>query len=132
MSDFNELKIDGRVATPADQDWDEVRLAWNLAADLQPAAVAFVESAEDIAATVAFAAANDLRVSGQGTGHGAARSARPRGHDPDQDRGNARARGRPRGAGRPGSRPACSRSSSPRRPAPTASPACQAPHPTSA
>jgi FAD binding domain len=72
MSDFSELKIDGRVATPGDGDWDEVRLCWNLAADLNPAAVAFAKSAADVAATVAFAAANDLRVSGQGTGHGAA------------------------------------------------------------
>jgi hypothetical protein len=72
LSDFSELRIDGRVATPADPDWDEVRLAWNLAADLRPAAVAFAQSAADIAATVAFAAANELRVAGQGTGHGAA------------------------------------------------------------
>jgi FAD binding domain len=71
MGDFKELKIDGRVATPADADWDEVRLGWNLAADLNPAAVALVRSADDVAATVGFAAANDLRVAGQGTGHGA-------------------------------------------------------------
>jgi FAD binding domain-containing protein len=72
MSDFSELRIEGRVATPDDADWDEARLAWNLAADLRPAAVAFAQSTEDVAATVAFAAANGLRVTGQGTGHGAA------------------------------------------------------------
>ena len=33
MTDFNELQIDGRVATPSDSDWDQVRLGWNLAAD---------------------------------------------------------------------------------------------------
>src|SRR5690242_6199879 len=71
MSDFTGLAIAGRVATPNDADWDEVRLAWNLAADQRPAAVAFVESADDIARTVRFAAENDLRVAGQGTGHGA-------------------------------------------------------------
>ena len=71
MSDFNELKIEGRVATPGDADWDQARQAWNLAADLKPAAVAFPKSAADVAATVAFAAANDLRVTGQDTGHGA-------------------------------------------------------------
>ena len=71
MSNFSELKIEGRVATPGDADWDEARLAWNLAADLRPSAVAFVESAEDVAKTVRFAAENGLRVSGQGTGHGA-------------------------------------------------------------
>lgn len=72
MSDFTGLAIAGRVATPSDSDWDEVRLAWNLVADLRPEAVAFVESAEDVAKTVRFAAENDLKVAGQGTGHGAA------------------------------------------------------------
>ena len=37
----------------------------------EPGCVAFVESAEDVAASVRFAAANGLRVAGQGTGHGA-------------------------------------------------------------
>jgi hypothetical protein len=72
MNDFSELRIDGRVAVPADPDWDAARLAWNLTADQNPAAVAFVESAEDVAKAVGFAAAHDLRVAGQGTGHGAA------------------------------------------------------------
>jgi hypothetical protein len=71
MSDFTELTISGRLATPADPDWDAVRLAWNLAADQRPSAVAFVESTEDVARTVRFAAAHDLKVAGQGTGHGA-------------------------------------------------------------
>jgi FAD/FMN-containing dehydrogenase len=71
MSDFSGLTIDGRVASAGDGDWDQARAAWNLAADQQPGAVAFVESADDVARTVAFAAANDLRVAGQGTGHGA-------------------------------------------------------------
>ena len=71
MSDFTGLAIAGRVASPSDPDWDEARLAWNLAADQHPAAVAFAESAEDVAKTVRFAAENDLRVAGQGTGHGA-------------------------------------------------------------
>ena len=67
----SELKIKGRVATPADPDWDQARLAWNLAADQQPLAVVFAESADDIAATVGFAGQNDLKVAPQGTGHGA-------------------------------------------------------------
>jgi FAD/FMN-containing dehydrogenase len=71
MSDFSGLTIDGRVATAADGDWDQARAAWNLAADQQPGAVAFVESAGDVAETVRFAGANGLRVAGQGTGHGA-------------------------------------------------------------
>jgi len=72
MTDLAALSIAGRIATPDDPGWDEARAAWNLSADQRPVAVAFVEGAEDVAATVRFAAANDLRVSAQGTGHGAA------------------------------------------------------------
>jgi len=71
MSDFTGLATAGRVATPNDADWDEVRLAWNLAADQRPEAVAFAESADDVAKTIRFAAENNLKVAGQGTGHGA-------------------------------------------------------------
>jgi hypothetical protein len=72
MSDFTGLAIAGRVATPTDPDWDQARLAWNLAADQRPEAVAFAENADDVEATVRFAAANGLKVAAQGTGHGAA------------------------------------------------------------
>ena len=71
MSDFTGLTIAGRTATPDDSDWDEVRLAWNLAADQQPSAVAFVEGATDVAKAIRFAAEHDLKVAAQGTGHGA-------------------------------------------------------------
>ncbi len=71
MSEFTELSIAGRVATPSDPDWDQARAAWNLAADQHPSAVALVESAEDVAAVVGFAAKHDLRIAGQATGHGA-------------------------------------------------------------
>jgi hypothetical protein len=71
MSDLSGLAIAGRVATPRDPDWDEARLAWNLAAEQRPEAVAFVEGADDVAKTVRFAAENGLMVAGQGTGHGA-------------------------------------------------------------
>ncbi len=72
MTDFSGLAIAGRIATAADSDWDQARMGWNLVADPQPSAVAFVERGDDIAAVVRFAAENGLRVSGQGTGHGAA------------------------------------------------------------
>lgn len=71
MTDFGGLAIAGRIATPNDPDWDQARAAWNLTADQRPSAVALVESAEDVAKTVRFAAENDLRVSAQGSGHGA-------------------------------------------------------------
>jgi hypothetical protein len=71
MADFSQLSIRGRVATSSDSDWDEARQAWNLAADQQPPAVTFVESADDVSKVVRFAADHDLKVTGQGTGHGA-------------------------------------------------------------
>jgi hypothetical protein len=71
LTDFSGLAIAGRIATPSDADWDQARAAWNLAADQRPEAVAFVESADDVAAVLRFAAENDLRVTAQGSGHGA-------------------------------------------------------------
>jgi FAD/FMN-containing dehydrogenase len=68
---ISNLSIRGRIATAADSDWDDARTAWNLAADQQPFAVAFVESADDISTVVGFARDNGLRVAPQGTGHGA-------------------------------------------------------------
>jgi FAD/FMN-containing dehydrogenase len=70
---FAELQgaIDGDLVTPRDAAWDGARLAWNLAADQQPAAVAFPQSAADVAAIVGFARERGLRVAPQGTGHGA-------------------------------------------------------------
>ena len=52
MNAFSELQIAGTVATPGDPEWDQLRQAWNLAADPHPAAVAFVESPDDVAATL--------------------------------------------------------------------------------
>ena len=71
MAGVTELAIRGRIATPKDSDWDEARQAWNLAADQHPEAVAFVESADDVAKVIGFARDNGLKVTGQGTGHGA-------------------------------------------------------------
>ena len=71
MEGASKLSIGGRLATADDADWDEVRAAWNLAADQRPFAVAFVESSEDVSRVVGFARDNGLRVAAQGTGHGA-------------------------------------------------------------
>jgi hypothetical protein len=71
VADFSELSIRGRVATSGDADWDEARQAWNLAADQRPEAVALVESADDVSKVIRFARENGLKVTGQGTGHGA-------------------------------------------------------------
>jgi len=65
-------RITGRIALPADDDWDAVRMAWNLSIDQQPVLVALPESADDVSAVVDFARAAGLRVAPQGTGHNAA------------------------------------------------------------
>jgi FAD/FMN-containing dehydrogenase len=65
-------ELAGRLVLAGDAEWDQSRTPWNLAVDQRPAAVGRPETAADVAALVAFAAANDLRVAAQGTGHSAA------------------------------------------------------------
>jgi FAD/FMN-containing dehydrogenase len=65
-------QLEGDIVTPEDESWDEARLAWNLAVDQRPAAVALPESADDVAAVVRFAREHGLRIAPQGTGHNAA------------------------------------------------------------
>jgi FAD/FMN-containing dehydrogenase len=62
----------GKVVIPEHARFDEARRAWNLAINQRPAAVAFAESAQDVAAVVLFAREFGLRVAAQGTGHNAA------------------------------------------------------------
>src|SRR3954451_10532083 len=71
--DYSTLRSEsaGEVVTPSDDGWDLARQAWNLAVDQQPDAISIPANADDVAATVRFAAANGLRVAMQGTGHNA-------------------------------------------------------------
>lgn len=73
ITDINILRdrIWGEVITPVDPSWDDVRAAFNLAVDQQPAAIVQAESAEDVQATVRFARRNGLNVAPQTTGHNA-------------------------------------------------------------
>jgi hypothetical protein len=59
------------IVLPHDPSWNQARLAWNLSADQQPAAVALPESAEDVQAVVRWARSRGLRIAPQGTGHNA-------------------------------------------------------------
>ncbi|MGZ4289849.1 MAG: FAD-binding oxidoreductase [Gaiellaceae bacterium] len=67
-----EVRTPDGVVLPGDEGWDEARLAWNLAVDQRPAAVAVPTSAEEVAEVVLWAAESGLRVTAQGTGHNAA------------------------------------------------------------
>jgi FAD/FMN-containing dehydrogenase len=71
--DVAELRArcSGTVAVPGDEVWDQARQGWNLAVDQRPAVVVVPDGVGDVQAAVAFAAANGLRVSAQGTGHNA-------------------------------------------------------------
>ena len=74
-------RLDGKIVLPEHGGWDEARLAWNLAVDQRPAAVAFPESAEDVVAVVELA--RRVRPAGRAAGHRpqrrAARTARRHG-----------------------------------------------------
>jgi FAD/FMN-containing dehydrogenase len=64
-------ELDGQIVLPGEEAWDEARLAWNLAADQQPALVGLPRSAGDVRALVVYARSAGLRVAMQGTGHNA-------------------------------------------------------------
>jgi hypothetical protein len=79
MTSTGDLNLDrlrarfaGPVTGPTDPAWDQARMAWNVAVDQRPAAVAQATSADDVVAAVEFARDHGLRVAPQGTGHGAA------------------------------------------------------------
>jgi hypothetical protein len=60
------------IVLPEHARYDQARQAWKLAVDQQPSAVAFPESAQDVANAILFARAYGQRVAAQGTGHNAA------------------------------------------------------------
>ncbi|MGN6242087.1 MAG: FAD-binding oxidoreductase [Motilibacteraceae bacterium] len=65
-------RLTGRLVTAADPEWDVARMAWLVNVPQHPVAVVQAAGADDVAATVRFAAEHGLRVAPQGTGHGAA------------------------------------------------------------
>ena len=62
---------DGAVHLPGDPGYDAARMPWNVALDQRPAAVALPRTVADVQAVVRAAAAADLRVAPQSTGHNA-------------------------------------------------------------
>jgi FAD/FMN-containing dehydrogenase len=61
----------GELVVPGDVNWDEARLAWHLAVDQRPAAVALPEDLHDVIEIVHWAREAGLRITAQGTGHNA-------------------------------------------------------------
>lgn len=66
-----DVRVPECVVLPGDETWDTARLAWNLAVDQRPAAVAVPRDAAEVADAVRWASAEGLRIAPQGTGHGA-------------------------------------------------------------
>ena len=61
----------GSIVAAGEPGYDEARMAWNLAADQHPAAVALPANETDVAFAIGFARDAGLRVNVQGTGHNA-------------------------------------------------------------
>jgi hypothetical protein len=73
MSEYRRMdSMNGTFLTPEDEGFDAARQAWNLAVDQRPAAIAYANDANEVAAAVRLASERGLRVAPQGTGHGAA------------------------------------------------------------
>jgi FAD/FMN-containing dehydrogenase len=62
----------GRLVTPGDAEYDDVRRVWNAMIDKRPAVVARCNSADDVAAAVAFGREQQIPVAVRGGGHSAA------------------------------------------------------------
>jgi hypothetical protein len=69
--DALKSRIAGTIAEPHEAAYTELVTAWNLAVQMQPAAVVAVRNAADVAETVTFARTNGMTVGVQATGHGA-------------------------------------------------------------
>lgn len=63
--------VKGAVVGPADDTWQQERLAWHLLLDQRPAAVVHVQGVDDIIAAVTFAKQHGQSVAAQARGHGA-------------------------------------------------------------
>ena len=66
------MPMRGRVLRPTDADYDEHRQSFNGMLDRRPAAIALVESVEDVVAALALARAEGLQVAVRGGGHSVA------------------------------------------------------------
>jgi FAD/FMN-containing dehydrogenase len=68
-------RLQGRVLTPSDSQYDQARQAWNLSVDQHPAVIVVVQSAADVAQAVRFARRQGLGIAVQSGGHGVIRPA---------------------------------------------------------
>ena len=62
-------RVDGRLVTPADADWQQVRTPWLVNVDQQPAAVLEVANVPDVVNAVRWAIQSGISVTAQPSGH---------------------------------------------------------------
>jgi FAD/FMN-containing dehydrogenase len=70
LRDLGE-RIASDLVLPGDEAWDAGKMAWNLAVDQRPVGIVYPESADDVVATVRFAAELGLRIAFNAGGHNA-------------------------------------------------------------
>ncbi len=70
LDDLRRL-VAGRLHTPADPSWEQVRTPWNVRIEQRPMAVLEVHDADDVIAAVRWADQQGVQVSAQPVGHGA-------------------------------------------------------------
>src|ERR1700704_3102092 len=70
-TDLGQLNgsMTGDVLDPGDREYERARLCFNLLIDRRPVAIARGVDADDVAAALAFAQANDLEIAVRGGGH---------------------------------------------------------------
>ena len=64
-------RLAGEVVLPGDASWDVDRQVWNLAVDQRPMGIVWPRTADDVVATVRFAAERGLRIAFNAGGHNA-------------------------------------------------------------
>lgn len=69
---LTRLHLDGRLVTPGDADYDELRMVVRGATDARPAAIARVAHAEDVARVVSFCAEAGVELAVRSGGHSGA------------------------------------------------------------
>jgi FAD/FMN-containing dehydrogenase len=73
--DALRARLSGAVFQPGDEGYGEARTIWNAMIDKQPAAIALVENAQDVAEAVSFAREQGIELSIRGCGHNIAGTA---------------------------------------------------------
>ena len=68
-------RIQGRVISPNDEEYDSARRAWNLAFEQRPALIVVAKDAADVVTAMQFAKQENYGVAVQSTGHGIVRPA---------------------------------------------------------